>query len=212
MAADPITRHGLMLVVSSPSGAGKTTVTRRLHEREENLEMSVSVTTRPKRPDEVDGKHYRFVDKATFDRMVARRELLEHAVVFGHCYGTPRAPVDVALNAGRDVLFDIDWQGTQQLAQVKGEGLVKVFILPPSTAELERRLRTRDQDSDAVVAERMAQAADEISHWPEYDYIVVNDEIEQSVERLRAILRAERLRRERQVGLADFVNTLREGA
>ncbi|MFQ5984697.1 MAG: guanylate kinase [Alphaproteobacteria bacterium] len=208
--AGPITRYGLMLVVSSPSGAGKTTVARRLVELEEDVELSVSVTTRPKRPSEVDGKHYRFVDEATFERMVGLGDLLEHAMVFGHYYGTPRAPVEAALKAGRDVLFDIDWQGTQQLAQVVGEDLVKVFILPPSTAELERRLKSRAQDSDGVVAKRMAQASDEISHWAEYDYIVVNDEIERSVERVRAILRAERLRRERQVGLADFVKRLRE--
>ncbi|MEE9140958.1 MAG: guanylate kinase [Alphaproteobacteria bacterium] len=211
MPSPDITRRGLMLVLSSPSGAGKTTITRGLLERDEGISMSVSVTTRPKRPDEVAGVDYHFVDPTDFNLMMNRDELLEYAKVFGHYYGTPRGPVEQALSAGRDVLFDIDWQGTQQLAQNAPKDLVSVFILPPSTAELERRLRTRAQDSAEVVAQRMAQAADEMSHWPEYDYIVVNREVDESVAAVEAILVAERLRRDRRVGLADFVKRLREG-
>lgn len=204
-----IRRRGLMLVLSSPSGAGKTTISREVLQREANLRMSVSVTTRPQRPGEVDGRDYLFVDRETFDGMVERGELLEHARVFDHLYGTPAEPVRDALKAGRDVLFDIDWQGTQQLAEAAREDLVRVFILPPSTEELERRLRTRAQDSAAVVAKRMAKAADEMSHWLEYDYVVVNRSVDDSVRQVQAILHAERLRRTRQVGLADFVNRLR---
>jgi guanylate kinase len=206
-----IKRRGLMLVLSSPSGAGKTTIARKLLEREPNLKMSVSVTTRPRRRGEVQGIDYRFVEANAFGEMVNRGELLEHAKVFGHYYGTPRKPVEAALAAGRDMLFDIDWQGTQQLAQRAGSDLVKVFILPPSTAELERRLMGRAQDSTEVVASRMAKAADEMSHWPEYEYIVINVEVEGSVAEVRAILVAERLRRARQVGLVDFVKRLRQG-
>ncbi|MCH7538815.1 MAG: guanylate kinase [Proteobacteria bacterium] len=205
------TRRGLMLVLASPSGAGKTAISRKLLERDSNLTMSVSVTTRPKRPGEASGVDYRFVDSTEFDLMVKQGELLEYAKVFGHDYGTPKEPVEAALASGRDVLFDIDWQGTQQLVENARDDLVAVFILPPSTAELERRLRERAQDSDEVVAERMAKAADEMSHWPEYDYIVVNHDIEESVGQVHAILIAERLRRERQLGLADFVKRLREG-
>jgi len=204
-------RRGLMLVLSSPSGAGKTTISRALLERDENLVMSVSVTTRSMRPGESAGKDYRFISADEYHRMVERNELLENARVFENYYGTPRAPVLSALGRGRDVLFDIDWQGTQQLAQNARADLVSVFILPPSTKELERRLRARGQDSDAVVAGRMAKAADEMSHWREYDYIIVNREIEASVKSVQAILAAERLRRDRQQGLADFVNRLREG-
>jgi len=200
-----------MLVLSSPSGAGKTTISRRLLELDDNLAMSVSMTTRPPRPGEVEGRDYHFVDAVEFNLMINRRELLEHAKVFGHYYGTPAAPVLEALGAGRDMLFDIDWQGTQQLAQSARDDLVSVFILPPSTAELERRLKRRAQDSDEVVAQRMAQAAEETSHWREYDYIVVNDDIEQALEGVRHVLRAERLRRDRQTGLVDFVKALREG-
>jgi guanylate kinase len=207
----PIKRRGLMLVLSSPSGAGKTTISRALLERDGNLNLSISATTRPMRPGETEGVHYHFVDQARFDRMVADGALLEHARVFGNSYGTPRAPVDEALASGRDVLFDIDWQGTQQLAEKARKDLVAVFILPPSTKELERRLHTRAQDSDAEVAKRMAKAADEMSHWAEYDYIVVNTDIEASLRQVQAILEAERLRRERQVGLHDFVAALREG-
>jgi guanylate kinase len=200
-----------MLVLSSPSGAGKTTISRRLLELDDNLGMSVSMTTRPPRPGEVEGRDYHFVDPVEFNLMINRRELLEHAKVFGHYYGTPTAPVQEALGAGRDMLFDIDWQGTQQLAQSARDDLVSVFILPPSTAELERRLKRRAQDSDEVVAQRMAQAAEETSHWREYDYIVVNDDIERALEGVRDVLRAERLRRDRQTGLVDFVKALREG-
>jgi len=200
-----------MLVLSSPSGAGKTTISRALLKREENLSMSVSATTRPKRPGEVSGRDYRFVDPTTFNLMINRRELLEHAKVFDNYYGTPRAPVEDSLGEGRDVLFDIDWQGTQQLAQNARDDLVSVFILPPSTAELHRRLERRAQDPADVVAERMAKAPDEMSHWAEYDYIVINRDIEDSVAAVETILAAERLKRERQVGLTDFVKGLREG-
>jgi guanylate kinase len=200
-----------MLVLSSPSGAGKTTISRRLLELDDKLGMSVSMTTRPPRSGEVEGRDYRFVDLVDFNLMVNRRELLEHAKVFGHYYGTPAAPVLEALAAGRDMLFDIDWQGTQQLAQNARDDLVSVFILPPSTVELERRLRLRAQDSDEVVARRMAQAAEEMSHWPEYDYIVVNHDIDVALAGVHDILRAERLRRDRQTGVVDFVKALREG-
>ena len=201
-----------MLVLSSPSGAGKTTISRRLLDIEPGLVLSISATTRPMRPGEKDGVDYQFVDHATFDRMVAESAFLEYAKVFDHHYGTPRAPVERWLGGGRDVLFDIDWQGTQQLAQAAREDLVSVFILPPSIAALEQRLKTRAQDSADVVARRMAKAADEMSHWAEYDYIIVNDHLEVSIQRVRAILLAERLKRHRQVGLAEFVKGLREGA
>ncbi len=206
-----VRRRGLMLVLSSPSGAGKTTLSRMLLESELDIEISVSVTTRPKRPGEVSGVDYHFIDATDFNLRVNRRELLEWAKVFGHYYGTPRAPVEAALAAGRDVLFDIDWQGTQQLAERARADLVSIFILPPSTLELERRLRARAQDSVEEVARRMAQAADEMSHWPEYDYIVVNRDLDRSLAQVQAILQAERLRRERQVGLHEFVKGLRQG-
>jgi guanylate kinase len=206
-----ILRRGLMLVLSSPSGAGKTTISRALLERNGNLSMSISATTRPKRPGEVSGRDYQFVDLTQFNLMVNRQELLEHAKVFGNYYGTPRALVETALSAGRDVLFDIDWQGTQQLAQNARDDLVSVFVLPPSTEELQRRLERRAQDPAEVVAQRMAKAPDEMSHWAEYDYIVINHEIEVSVAAVQSILAAERLKRERQVGLTDFVKGLREG-
>jgi len=206
-----IRRRGLMLVLSSPSGAGKTTISRALLKRELNLTMSVSATTRPKRPGEVAGVDYTFIDPTEFNLMVNRREMLEHAQVFGNYYGTPRKPVEQALAAGKDVLFDIDWQGTQQLAQNARGDLVSIFILPPSTKELERRLNTRAQDSAEVVTKRMSRAAEEISHYREYDYIIVNQVVEDSVAEVQAILAAERLRRDRQVGLEDFVRALREG-
>ena len=206
-----ISRRGLMLVLSSPSGAGKTTISRALLDRDPNLTMSISVTTRPKRPGEVANADYRFIDPTTFDLMVNRQELLEHAKVFGHYYGTPRGPVEAALGAGRDVLFDIDWQGTQQLEETAREDLVSVFVLPPSTAELERRLIARAQDSDRVIADRMAKAADEMTHWSEYHYIIVNTDVGTSVAKAQAILDAERLRRDRQVGLAEFIRALRMG-
>ncbi len=206
-----IKRRGLLLVLSSPSGAGKTTISRKLLARERDLILSVSVTTRPRRRGEVSGVDYHFIDATEFDLMVNRGELMEHAKVFGHYYGTPRRPVEEALAAGRDVLFDIDWQGTQQLAHNARGDLVSVFVLPPSTVELERRLKARAQDSAEVVAGRMARAADEMSHWREYDYIIVNLDIEDSVAKVRAILQAERLRRDRQIGLVDFVKGLRQG-
>ena len=204
-------RRGLMLVLSSPSGAGKTTISRSLLEREVNLTMSVSATTRPKRPGEVAAEDYHFVDLTEFNLMINRQELLEYAQVFGNYYGTLRAPVEKTLAVGKDVLFDIDWQGTQQLAQNARNDLVSIFILPPSTAELERRLRSRAQDSDEVVAKRMARAAEEMSHWAEYDYVLINRDVDESVDAVCAILAAERLRRERQVELPEFVKALREG-
>jgi guanylate kinase len=207
----PIQRRGLMLVLSSPSGAGKTTISRRLLSVERNLTMSVSATTRPMRPGEKEGIDYHFVEIGAFRSMIDRKDFLEHAKVFDNYYGTPRGPVEAALRRGQDVLFDIDWQGTQQVAQAARDDLVSVFILPPSTRELEQRLKSRAQDSAEVVARRMAKAADEMSHWAEYDYIVVNHDIETSVTEVRSILTAERLRRQRQVGLPEFVKGLREG-
>jgi guanylate kinase len=209
--ASTIRRRGFLVVLSSPSGAGKTTITRRLLERDPSLSLSVSVTTRPRRPGEVDGKDYRFIDQPSFDRMVANGELLEHASVFGHCYGTPREPIDVAIAAGGDIVTDIDWQGTQQVKASLRDDLVTIFILPPSVAALESRLRTRAQDSDAVVAQRMAKSAEEMSHWPEYDYVIVNDDLDSSVAQAQSIVTAERLSRDRQIGLADFVTRLRGG-
>jgi guanylate kinase len=206
-----IQRRGLMLVLSSPSGAGKTTIARKLLALEANLELSVSATTRAKRAKETEGTDYHFVSGDEFAAMIAKGAFLEHATVFGHRYGTLRAPVEEALAQGRDVLFDIDWQGTQQLAEKARKDLVSVFVLPPSTAELEQRLRRRAQDPDDVVRDRMAKAANEVSHWAEYDYILVNTDLKASVASVRSILHAERLRRERQVGLSDFVETLREG-
>lgn len=211
MQQKSIVRRGLMLVLSSPSGAGKTTISRRLLAADDNLVMSVSVTTRPPRPGEVHGVDYYFVDNLEFNLMINRRELLEHAKVFDHYYGTPAEPVRQYLEAGRDVLFDIDWQGTQQLAQAARDDLVSVFILPPSTSELERRLHKRAQDSAETVARRMAKASDEISHWAEYDYIVINNDLDRCLESVYSVLQAERLRRQRQIGLIDFVKMLREG-
>jgi len=206
-----IARRGVMFVLSSPSGAGKTTLSRGLVEADGNISMSVSVTTRPPRRGEVDGRDYRFVSKPEFDRLVAGGELLEHAKVFDNYYGTPKGPVEEALAHGRDVLFDIDWQGTQQLESSAPNDLVSVFILPPSMQALERRLEARAQDAMDVVAKRMARAADEMSHWAEYDYVLINADIERSLSQVRAILEAERLRRQRQVGLNEFVGDLRRG-
>ena len=212
MVDTQIKRRGLMLVLSSPSGAGKTTISRRLLETDGNLSLSVSATTRPPRPGETDGVDYFFVTGERFAEMVAAGDLLEHAEVFGNNYGTPRAPVEEALQAGGDVLFDIDWQGTQQVSAAARGDLVSVFILPPSTAELERRLYARAQDSEEVVRGRMAKAADEMSHWAEYDYIIINDDVDKSVAQVEAILTAERLKRQRRVGLSAFVEQLRSGS
>jgi len=206
-----INRRGLMLVLSSPSGAGKTTLSRRLLDSDANVSLSVSVTTRPKRPGEVEGRDYSFVGEAEFQRMAEAGEFLEHALVFGHRYATPRAPVLDALAKGRDVLFDIDWQGTQQLRQQVREDVVTIFVLPPSRAELERRLHSRAQDSDEVVAKRMAKANDEISHWAEYDYIIVNQDLDRAGRDVETILTAERLKRARQPGLPEFIDTLTRG-
>jgi len=205
---EPMARRGLMLVLSSPSGAGKTTISRLLLEREGNLILSISATTRSPRPGEVDGRDYIFVSDSRFEEMVEAGEFLEYAEVFDHRYGTPRAPVEKALREGTDVLFDVDWQGAQQLAHNAGTDLVSVFILPPSHAELEKRLKTRAQDSDEVVRRRMAKAASEMSHWEAYDYIVINRVVEESVAGVQAILAAERLRRKRQLDLPAFVSHL----
>lgn len=207
-APPTIRRRGLMLVLSSPSGAGKTTISRALLERDANLSLSVSATTRPMRPNELEGVHYFFKDQAEFERMVKDGEFLEHARVFGHVYGTPKAPVEAALAEGKDVLFDIDWQGTQQVAEAMPKDLVRVFILPPSHDELERRLYTRAQDSRQVVEGRMAKAASEMSHWQEYDYVVINRELDRCIAEVEAILQAERLKRERQTNLSDFIRDL----
>jgi guanylate kinase len=203
-----IARRGLMLVLSSPSGAGKTTLSRMLLANDGNVELSVSVTTRAKRSGEVDGRDYHFIDRTGFDRLARAGELLESAEVFGHRYGTPRAAVEQALAQGRDVLFDIDWQGTQQLREKARGDLVSVFVLPPSIPELERRLKSRAQDADDVIRARMAKAADEMSHWAEYDYVVVNRDLERAFDDVRAVLAAERLKRERQTGLSAFVRGL----
>src|SRR3954470_18007411 len=205
---DGVERRGLMFVLSSPSGAGKTTLSRLLIERMPGLQMSVSATTRPMRPGEVDGRDYHFVDRTRFKEMANRDELLEHATVFDHSYGTPRAPVDAALSAGRDVLFDIDWQGTQQLREKARADVVSVFILPPSAADLEKRLHTRAQDSDAVIRGRMSRASHELSHWAEYDYIVINRDVDDAFAEVQSILKAERLKRERRTGLTTFVREL----
>jgi guanylate kinase len=209
--AAEISRRGLMLVLSSPSGAGKTSISRELLRKVPELTMSVSVTTRRMRPGEVEGVDYCFIDAQRFQEMVARNELLEHATVFGNFYGTPRAPVEAALAVGRDVLFDIDWQGTQQLTANARKDVVSIFVLPPSTAELERRLKARAQDPAHVVAARMEKAADEMSHYREYDYVFVNRDLDESVTTVLAILTAERVRLDRQVGLHEFVTRLREG-
>ncbi|HEY6603478.1 MAG TPA: guanylate kinase [Xanthobacteraceae bacterium] len=214
MAAKPgqqqqaIARRGLMLVLSSPSGAGKTTLSRKLLETDPGVELSVSVTTRKQRPGEIDGRDYHFIDAARFDAMVKGGELLEWAQVFGHRYGTPRAPVEAALANGHDVLFDIDWQGTQQLREKADHDLVSIFVLPPSMADLERRLRRRAQDPDEVIRARMATATDEMSHWAEYDYVVINTDVDRAFREVHTILAAERLKRERQTGLSDFVRRL----
>ena len=207
-ASDGDERRGLMFVLSSPSGAGKTTLSRLLIERMPGLKMSVSATTRPMRPGETEGSDYLFVDKARFEEMVKRHELLEWATVFDNRYGTPRAPVEAALAAGRDVLFDIDWQGTQQLREKARADVVSVFILPPSATDLEKRLNSRAQDSQEVIRSRMSRASHEMSHWAEYDYIVINRDIDEAFAEVQSILKAERLKRERRVGLTAFVREL----
>lgn len=207
---DGVERRGLMFVLSSPSGAGKTTLTRMLIDEIPDLRMSVSVTTRPMRPGEVDGRDYYFVDQAAFDAMVAKDELLEWAKVFDNCYGTPKAPVETALANGHNVLFDIDWQGAQQLYSRAPQDVVSVFILPPTVQALEQRLHTRAQDSAEVIRGRMKKAGDEMSHFDAYDYIVVNDNIGIAFEAVKSILRAEQLKLERQVGMAAFVQRLRQ--
>lgn len=207
---DGVERRGLMFVLSSPSGAGKTTLSRLLIERSSDLRMSVSVTTRPMRPGERDGHDYYFVDQPRFQQMAHDGELLEWATVFDNGYGTPRAPVEAALASGQDVLFDIDWQGTQQLREKAGKDVVSVFILPPSAQDLEKRLHTRAQDSDEVIRGRMSRAAHEMSHWAEYDYIVVNHQVEQAFAEVQSILKAERLKRERRTGLTAFVRELQK--
>jgi guanylate kinase len=204
----PGRRRGLLLVLSSPSGAGKTTLSRRLLASDDDITMSVSVTTRPPREGEVDGKDYHFISVAQFERMRADGELLESAKVFDNYYGTPRAEVEAALAAGRDVMFDIDWQGTQQLGAEMDDDLVRIFVLPPSAAALEERLKSRAKDPPEVVARRMAKASGEISHWAEYDYVLVNDDIDRCERAISQILRVERLRRKRQIGLVDFVRSL----
>ncbi len=204
-------RRGLLFVLSSPSGAGKSTLARKLLASDAAIDLSVSATTRPPRPGEVDGVDYHFTDVDGFKAMVAAGDLLEWAHVFGHRYGTPRAPVEATLAQGRDVLFDIDWQGTQQLYQEAGNDIVRVFILPPSIAELESRLRNRGTDSDDVIADRMARAKSEIGHWDGYDYVIINDDIDACFVKVQHILAAERLRRSRQKGLIGFARKLVEG-
>lgn len=202
-------RKGLLLILSSPSGAGKSTLARRLMDWDPTLRFSVSATTRKPREGEVDGKHYYFKTRDDFEAMVAAGEMLEHAEVFGNFYGSPRGPVEAAMAEGRDTLFDIDWQGGQQIrSSALGRDVVSIFVLPPSIAELDRRLRARGQDSDEVIAGRMAKSRDEISHWAEYDYVIVNTDIDAAFDQLVTILKAERMRRDRQPALSEFVRNL----
>lgn len=205
-----VARRGMMLVLSSPSGAGKTTLSRMLLTEEHNITLSISVTTRARRPGEVHGRHYHFIDRKKFDQMAKAGDLLEHAEVFGNFYGTPKQPVEKALKHGRDVLFDVDWQGTKQLRKHARTDLVSVFVLPPSSGELARRLHTRAQDDKRIIRARMAKAGDEMSHWTEYDYVVVNRDLDRAFNDVRAILHAERLKRERQTGLTAFVRRLQK--
>ena len=203
-----LSRRGLLIVLSSPSGAGKSTLSRMLMDADPEITMSVSATTRPKRPGEEEGVHYHFVDDGKFDAMIEAGEFVEWAPVFGYRYGTPKGPVKDALRDGRDILFDIDWQGTQQLHAAMGEDLVRIFLLPPSMGELEHRLHTRGTDSDSVIADRMARAESEISHWAEYDYVLVNSDAEACLAQIRTIVTAERMKRARQIGLVAFVRDL----
>jgi len=209
-ASDQVTRsrRGLLIVLSSPSGAGKSTISRLLLDADPQVTMSISATTRPKRPGEVDGVDYDFVDDARFEAMVAAGDFVEWAHVFGYRYGTPKAPVKAALKDGRDILFDIDWQGTQQLKAAMGEDLVSIFLLPPSMGELERRLKERGTDSDAVIADRMSRADSEISHWPEYEYVLVNDDTDECLGQVRSIVEGERLKTRRQANLVAFTRSL----
>ncbi|NCC21845.1 MAG: guanylate kinase [Alphaproteobacteria bacterium] len=211
MGHSTLKRRGLMFVLSSPSGAGKTTVTRALLRNNADLEVSVSATTRPRRPGEVQGQDYYFATPQEFDEMVEAGDMLEHAKVFGHYYGTPRRPVESALKDGKDVVFDIDWQGTQQLAEIAREDLVTVFILPPSRQELERRLRARGRDTDEDIRHRMDKASDEMTHYIEYDYVLVNKDVEATIENAQKILDAERMKRHRAIGMSDFVKGLKQG-
>ena len=205
----PSARKGLLLILSSPSGAGKSTLARRLMDWDATLRFSVSATTRAPRPGEVDGREYHFRSRAEFLALVEAGEMLEYAEVFGNFYGSPKAPVEAAMAEGRDTLFDVDWQGGQQIRDsALGRDVVSVFVLPPSIRELDRRLRSRGQDSDAVIAGRMDRSRDEISHWAEYDYVLVNQDVDETAERLKTIVTAERLRRDRQTGLAEFVRGL----
>ena len=208
VSTDTLQRRGLMFILSSPSGAGKTTISRMLLDRDEELRLSVSATTRPMRPGEFDGSHYHFVDQAEFDRMVEADAFYEWAHVFGHCYGTPKAHIRAGLKEGQDYLFDIDWQGTQQLYQKDQQDVVRVFLLPPSLDELHRRLEGRGTDSADVITARMERSRAEISHWDGYDYVVVNDDIEVCFDKVREILHAERMKRARQTGLIGFVRGL----
>jgi guanylate kinase len=201
-------RRGLLIVLSSPSGAGKSTISRMLLAADKEVTMSVSATTRPKRPGETDGVDYQFVDDAEFDRMIAAGDFVEWAPVFGYRYGTPKVPVKDSLRDGRDILFDIDWQGTQQLKAAMGEDLVSIFLLPPSMSELERRLRARGTDSEAVIADRMSRADAEISHWPEYEYVLVNRDTDDCLAQVQAIVAAERLKTRRQTNLVTFTRSL----
>lgn len=203
-----LNRRGVLFALSSPSGAGKTTISKKMLASDPDIALSISATTRPMRPGEQDGVDYHFVDVETFKQMAADGEFLEWAHVFGHRYGTPRARVDELLDAGKDVLFDIDWQGAQQLYQEAGPDVVRVFVLPPTMEELERRLRSRKTDSDEVIAARMARAANEISHWDGYDYVLINDDVDDCYGEVMAILRAERLKRRRQIGLIGFARDL----
>lgn len=204
-----IARRGFMLVLSSPSGVGKTTIAHKILGCETNVELSISVTTRPKRPLEKEGEDYRFVNQKQFQHMVKEGQLLEHAQVYGHLYGTPKATIEKLLSKGIDVLFDIDWQGTQQLKQVATSDLVSIYLLPPTFKDLEDRLYKRATDGAETVRMRMTKAADELSHWAEYDYVIVNHDLEETVQAVQSILQAERLKRRRQSGLANFVNGLR---
>ena len=207
----PPQRRGLMFVLSSPSGAGKTTITRALLNNNDDLEISISATTRQQRPGEIDGQHYYFVDIPSFNAMVENSEMLEHAKVFGNYYGTPRLPVEEALARGNDIIFDIDWQGTQQLREIARDDLVTVFILPPNAKELERRLRSRAQDPEETIRHRMEKAADEMTHYSEYDYVLINNNVDMAIQQAQHILDSERLKRHRVVGLSDFVRGLKDG-